>query len=351
MKILIIQQKMIGDVLTSSILFEAIKKQFPNSELHYVINSHTYPVVKENPFIDNFQFFTPEIEHNKNALLNFAKHIKKEKYDVVIDAYSKLSSNLISFYSSAKVKISKYKWYSAFLYSHPIKYVTTSKSNAGLAIENRLQLIKPLGITTQIVKPKIYLTNQELTNAKVYLQSNSINLNSSLFMVNVLGSSNNKTYPLSNMAKIIDTIAIKTKGQILFNYIPNQIDQAKSVYNFCNAETKKHIHFNVFGSNLREFLAITKYCTALIGNEGGAINMAKALNISTFSIFSPWIDKNTWNMFEDGKTHTSIHLKGCKPELYKSKSLKKIKDRASMFYEAFLPELIIPKLNNYLSNL
>ena len=52
MKVLVIQQKMIGDVLTSSILFEAIKIEHPSAELHYLINSHTVPVVENNPFVD-----------------------------------------------------------------------------------------------------------------------------------------------------------------------------------------------------------------------------------------------------------------------------------------------------------
>jgi len=38
MKILVIQIKMIGDVLTSSILFEALRKEFPTAELHYMIS-------------------------------------------------------------------------------------------------------------------------------------------------------------------------------------------------------------------------------------------------------------------------------------------------------------------------
>ena len=54
---------------------------------------------------------------------------------------------------------------------------------------------------------------------------------------------------------------------------------------------QKQIYFDVFGETLRDFLAITYHCDALIGNEGGAINMAKALNVPTFTIFSPWIKK------------------------------------------------------------
>jgi len=41
MKILVIQQKMIGDVLTSSILFEALRTQYKEATLHYLINENT----------------------------------------------------------------------------------------------------------------------------------------------------------------------------------------------------------------------------------------------------------------------------------------------------------------------
>ena len=41
MKILVIQQKMIGDVLTTSLLFELLREKNPEAELHYLINSTT----------------------------------------------------------------------------------------------------------------------------------------------------------------------------------------------------------------------------------------------------------------------------------------------------------------------
>ena len=71
----------------------------------------------------------------------------------------------------------------------------------------------------------------------------------------------------------------------------------------------------------------------------------------TFSIFSPWIDKAGWNIFEDDKYNVSIHLKDIKPELYNDKLLKKTKNRAHLFYKKYLPDFIIPELEKYLKNL
>jgi len=351
MKVLIVQQKMIGDVLTTSILFEALKAEHPDAELHYVINTHTFPVIENNPFIDKFLFVTPEIENSKAKFLTFLKSIKKEKYDAVIDVYSKLSSNLITRFSGSKIKISKKKWYTSHYYTHTYKEAKIPKTNAGLAIENRLQLLKPLcNNVSKRLQPKVYLTLKEIEHAKQFLIKSNIDLSKPLFMISVLGSGETKTYPLQYMANLINVIVEETNGQILFNYIPKQVIEAKTVFNFCNANTKKHIFFDVFGKSLRDFLSITHHCSALIGNEGGAINMAKALSIPTFTVFSPWVLKEAWNMFEDGKKHVSIHLKDVKPNLYDGKSLKDMKNNVHSLYEAFEPRVIIPKLKDYLQH-
>jgi heptosyltransferase-2 len=349
MKILIIQQKMIGDVLTTSILFEALKAEYPDAELHYVINSHTFPVVENNPFIDKFLFVSPEIEDNKSKFLSFLNDIRKENYDAVIDVYSKFSSNLMTKFSGAKIKISKKKWYTSHYYTHTFRETKIPNTNAGLAVENRLQLLQPLcDDFPATLKPKVYLSPKEIEGSKQFLIDSKIDLTQPLFMISVLGSGGNKTYPLPHMADLIDAVVEQTNGQILFNYIPKQKHEAKTVYNFCKHNTKKQIFFDVFGNSLRDFLAITHHCTALIGNEGGAVNMAKALNIPTFTVFSPWILKEAWNMFDNDTTNVSIHLKDIKPELYQGKSLKKMKGEAFSLYDSFPPELIFPKLKVYL---
>lgn len=338
-------------MLTTSILFEALKAEHPNAELHYVINSHTFAVVEHNPFIDKFLFVTPEIEDNRAEFLSFLKGIKKEQYDVVIDVYSKFSSNLMTKFSGAAIKISKHKWYTKYYYTHTFKEATEAKTNAGLAIENRLQLLAP--IVDKIpapIRPKIHLTSEEISASKQLLSDAKIDLSKPLYMISVLGSGANKTYPLPHMAKVIDFIVTQTKGQILFNYIPIQIDEAKTVYNFCTSETKKHIFFDVFGKSLREFLAITYHCTAMIGNEGGGVNMAKALSIPTFTIFSPWIIKEAWNMFEDGKQNVSVHLKDFNPDIVENSSPKELKENYKSLYELIKPSLFIEELEKFLNS-
>ena len=342
---------MIGDVLTTSILFEAIKHKYPNAELHYLINSYTYPVVEKNPFINSFIFFKPEHEKSTLKVFQLGWTLRQQNYDVVIDVYSKLSSNLISFLSKAKLKISLDKGFNNLIYDFRFKSKLRAETNAGLAIENRLQLLKPLNIDdSKIFRPKIYLSDAEKSNAKTLLKSSKINLNLPIIMMSVMGSSLEKTYPFPYMAKIIDRVSSQLpEAQILFNYTPCQAKEAEQIYNLC--QSKSQIYFDVFGKNLREFLAITSHCKALIGNEGGAVNMAKALGVKTFTIFSPWIEKEVWNMFDDRVNHVSVHLKDYKPENYQNvKRYKNLKKDSQRLYKNFRPEYFSDLLGKFIAN-
>lgn len=347
MKVLIIQQKMIGDVLATSILFEAIKHHYPGAELHYVINTHTFPVVENNPFIDKFIFITPEIEDSKTKFFKFLRSCKRKRYDALIDVYGKFSSALISAFTNASTKSAYHKTYTSFIYSDAIKRIKNPQHNASLAVENRMRLLECLDIPFKLYSPKIYLMDLEIEQTKSYLEKNKINLSEPLYMISVLGSSAIKTYPAEYMARLLDFIlATKPNAQILFNYIPKQEKEAKVIFDLCIKKTQQHIFFNVFGNNLREFLSITQHCTALIGNEGGANNMAKALNIPTFTIFSPYLNKENWFGDNENDQHTAVHLAD-----YMDYDIALAKKTPLDYYLKFKPELLLKKLDHFLTKL
>lgn len=341
---------MIGDVLVSTMLCEQLKKNIPDTEIHYLINTNTEAVVTNNPHIDRIIFFTKEYRSSKLLFYKFLKVISNENYDVVIDAYAKLESLLISLFSSAKIRISYDKWYSRSIYTHTFKYITSGNTDLGLAVESRLRLLKPLihESTKKINPPKIYLTDDEILNARSFIENNEVDFTKPIIMMNILGSSSQKTYPISQMAEIIDLIALREDLTIIFNYMPSQFDKAQELYNLCSSKSKAKIKFDLIAPSLRDFLSVLYHCHALIGNEGGAINMAKALNIPTFSIFSPWITQAGWETFKNYGINESVHLNNYKPILINGKSRKQLKKDAHILYAKFKPSFFNEKLANFL---
>lgn len=352
MKILVIQQKMIGDVLVSSLICENLKLNYPKAEIHYLVNRFTIPVIENNPYIDEIVVFEDTYRSSKLKFYHFLKRIKKAKYDMVIDAYGKLESNLITLFSGAKTKISWEKTYSRFIYSDVFKNKIRSTTNAGLAIEDRLKLLKPLNLKTPLKdSPKIYLTEVEIAEAKAKLNHLGIDFLKPIFMIGVLGSNSSKSYPSNYMAEVLDHIVEVAKGQLIFNFAPHQKEEALELYHFCEKSTQNKIYLELTPTLLREFMALTYHCDALIGNEGGAINMAKALGTPTFTIYSPWIDKKAWGSFEDDKKHTSIHLEEVKPEYYKNNSYKDLRAKSKLLYTEFKTDFVLKKLTPFITQI
>src|SRR5690606_16084961 len=182
MKILIIQKKMIGDVLTSSILFEALRKKYPDAELHYLIQPHTLAVVENNPFIDRIVLFDPEKYKGFSGLINFAHEVRAGSYDIVIDVYVKIYSAIITAFTGAKSRISYNKWYTTSAYNKTFQLSKEAKTNAGVAIENRLLLLQGMDNSFPVeIKPKIFLTSEEKIEAKQKLLDAAIELDKPLF--------------------------------------------------------------------------------------------------------------------------------------------------------------------------
>jgi heptosyltransferase-2 len=339
MKALVIQKKKIGDVLTSTVIFEALKEKFPSIELDYLIYPNCEPVVRNNPFIKNVILLDEKTKKNFIKYITFLIFIKKKKYNIVIDVYAKPNSLLIGIFTGAKTKISFEKTYTKLFYTHTISRKINLNTNASVAVEHRMLLLEPLEIKFKEIKPKIFLTSEEKENAKIKLISSGISISKPIIMISAIGSDESKTYNLPYMCKVIEQIAKNNEFQLLFNHMPFQKELAHSLLKLCNQETQNKIFFNIYESDLRKFLALTSHCKALIGNEGGATNMAKALNIPTFTIFAPFVKKIGWNMFENNTTNISVHI----DDYLENDSLNNTEK-----YILFKPELFEDKLKKFI---
>ncbi len=339
---------MIGDVLVSTVICEAIKTAFPLWEMHYMIHPNTLAVVDNNPFIDRIVVFDPQLSGGFLGLVKFGRSLKSEKYDVVIDAYAKLESLIPTLLSRAPNRIGFKKWYSWLFYT---KSVERKEGLLNTAIVHRLLLAKE--VTAMDVKPmfpQIYLSEREREVAAEKIIEN-ISLRKKLFMISVLGSNKKKSLPASQMAETLDFIANQSDATLLFNFMPDQLDEATKIYNLCKPETQAVIELDFYTKSLREFLAILSQCRALIGNEGGAVNMAKALSIPTFTIFSPWINKESWNMLTEQQNHEAVHIADYYPELYQDVNPKKYKGKSNFLYQKLQLNLYSEKLKNFLKQI
>ena len=70
MKFLVIQQKRIGDVLTSTILANNLKKAYPNAQVDFMCYANCVDVLKNNPNISNIIVLEEKVRKNYFSLLH-----------------------------------------------------------------------------------------------------------------------------------------------------------------------------------------------------------------------------------------------------------------------------------------
>lgn len=349
-KILIIQNKRIGDVLISSVIANNYKAKYPDSVIHLMAYDFTHGVIQNNPNIDRIiSINEKELKKFKN-LLRKIREVQKEKYDIIFDPYSKLQSRLICKFGGAKQTVghkSRKKIGNLGYYTHPVDILKVKSQPCGKAIEDRIHLLQQVDTFEHInYEPKIFLTEQEQAfTVPLKYQDKPI------IMLGVLGSTPQKSMPYEYVAQVVDYIASNFYCYILFNYSPNQKSEADTIYNLC--EHKTTIILDVYAPSIRDFAVLMNQCAVLVSNEGGTVHIAKALNKPTFTIFSPYVNKDDWSSFEDGKFHKSVHLLDFVPNAISELTYEKYKEIEKNPRELYLqltPEMIISELKSFLEH-
>lgn len=92
-KILIIRLSSIGDVLQCISVLGGLKKNFPNSEIHWVVRSDIAPILKIDPRVNKIWSF--DKKSGLKGLKQMTKALKRENFTHVYDAHSNIRSNII----------------------------------------------------------------------------------------------------------------------------------------------------------------------------------------------------------------------------------------------------------------
>jgi heptosyltransferase-2 len=347
-KILIIQNKRIGDVLISSVIANNYKAKYPDSIVHLMAYDFTHGVIQNNPNIDKIISINEKELKKIGNLAKMILQVRSEKYDIIFDPYSKLQSRLICKFGGAKQTVghkSRKKIGNLGYYTHPVGILETKTHICGKAIEDRIHLLKQVDTFENInYEPKIFLTEkeQQFRVPEKYQDKKII-------MLGILGSTPQKSMPYEYIAQIVDHIATAFNCYLLFNYAPNQKEEADKIYDLC--QNKSNIILDIYAPSIRDFAVLMNQCAVLVSNEGGTVHIAKALNKPTFTIFSPYINKDDWSSFEDGKFHKSVHLLDFLPNAISDLSYeqnKEIEKNPRELYLKLTPEMIIPELDSFL---
>lgn len=349
MKALIIQYKNIGDVLISSVIANNLKNIYPNSKIDFLCYRKYMGVLQKNPHIDRIITIDSKRIGSLFFLYKYIKLVKSEKYDILIDLSQNLSSVLLTIFSKAKKKYAfTQKIFNGF-YDKTFTKVTEPVTQTCNLLENRLVVLEeflkenPVPIDPQA---RIYLTEQEIADAKEKMLNAGIRFTRPIIMLGVLGSNKQNTWTLGNMAKLIDYIWANYRADLLFNYLPSQYKQVNELLSLLNANTK--VFVQPVGKTVRGYAAFMQNSTLFIGNDSRAVITAKALQKPTFTIYPPYVLRKDVACYENTILHQSVHLQDFLPNLYEDFYQSELRKDSSKFYLMLSNEFVILKVRPFI---
>ncbi|WP_323589004.1 lipopolysaccharide heptosyltransferase I [Aliarcobacter butzleri] len=277
-RIAIIKLSAMGDIIHAMVALQYIKRQYPNLQIDWFVESAFAPILENNPDINEIiKLDLKSIKKDKKEIINQIKLIKKyekNSYDLVIDVQGLIKSAIVSFFlGKSRVGFSKNSTrekLASFFYTKKVD-IAYDKN----AIERNVKVLSQ-ALNFDILKddilnkkPFLFYKNENEVIYE-YLSKDKKNV---LFVIGASWLS--KMYSKEKFAKIINNLdenCLITWGN------EAEKDIADFIANISKAKVLPKLDLN-------SLKAIMSKVDLVIGNDTGPTHMAWALNIPSITLF------------------------------------------------------------------
>ncbi|MDO8509355.1 MAG: glycosyltransferase family 9 protein [Nanoarchaeota archaeon] len=174
-KILVIKNDKIGDMILSTNIFRELRKNYPKARISVIASNSNKPLIEKNKNINDIIVldYPPKIFKDYLNYFNFAKKIRKEKFDIGIDLRGSFYNIFfLLFLGGVKYRIGFYnKFFSKFLLNYSYK---KDRINKHVTFQ-RIDLInKALGTNSKNYWPEIAFDKNDELEVNYFIKRNKL---------------------------------------------------------------------------------------------------------------------------------------------------------------------------------
>jgi lipopolysaccharide heptosyltransferase II len=276
MRILVSRLKFIGDIVLTVPVLEVLRERFPDAYIAYLGDSEGTRLLERNPNLNEI------IPYRFNSFslgeqLRIINVLRRGRFDIAIDLFGNPRSALAIFFSGARMRIGGYFGWRGKLYTHPIRI--NDRLNA---VQFHLRYLEPLGIKENYRRPKIYLSNDEIQEAKLLIEREGVTRNAPLVGFHIGATWPAKVWGPENFAELARYVASETGYKIVITYGP------KDKYYLTEFQNAVKVPVVVIEPQpLRMLAAIIASCDLFVSNDAAPMHISAAVGTPTIGIFGP----------------------------------------------------------------
>ncbi|MBI5555854.1 MAG: glycosyltransferase family 9 protein [Elusimicrobia bacterium] len=271
-KILVIQLRRIGDVLLTTPVLRALRRQFSGAQIDFLVEKPGAEILAANPYINNL------LVYDKKEQLRWIRRIRAAKYDVILDFLGNPRTAWIVGLSGAKYRLGFKRPGRDFVYTEKItpdpvpKYVPAFK----------LDLLKPLGLENKDVDLDLQISASAQERINSFLAKEKIKETDTLIGISPTSRRQARRWLKRGFAESADLLMQKYGAKVIFLWGPGEETYIDDIINLMQNSPLKSPALTI-----TESVALTSKLTLFMGNDNGPMHIAQGLKIPTVVIFGP----------------------------------------------------------------
>lgn len=262
-----------------------LKESFPQAAISYIIEEPYKELVEGNPALSKVIILPKNL--STKEFIKYIRKVRQEKYDVAIDFHGGPTASLIALFSKAKLKIGYRIKYKNFIYD--IKLPREPKKGTFHSVENHINLVKALGITTTYSAPLFLPKTQEaeMKRVKTFLSKNNLN-NSRVIILHISAGNKFRDWGTDNITKLVHLLSEFPNVKIVLV----GACEDKSAEEKILKKSTVPLFSLVDRINLRELKELISRSSLFVGPDSGPMHIAASTSTPIVAYFGPTLPAN-----------------------------------------------------------
>lgn len=282
--ILIVKLSAIGDVIHALPVAHALKVQFPEAKITWVVEPPAYNLLEGNPYIDEIILF----EKKKfKSLAGFAKEIRpfaaklrEKKYDIALDLQGLFKSAAIVWLSQAQKKLGCANMREG---SDRVSTPVIGPHADGHIVERYLDVVRSLGCKVDKAVFSVGITEKDEDLAKKLMAQAGASIENPYVVLAVGTNWPNKRWPTKYFAQLVDWLYNKNIIPVIIG--GGSVDERLAGEIAAAAQIPP---VNLVGkTTLRQLAYVIKKAQVMFGGDTGPVHLGAGLGVPTLMVMGP----------------------------------------------------------------
>jgi ADP-heptose:LPS heptosyltransferase len=276
-KILLIRTDRLGDVILSTPVATALKKNGPELHVTFLVRHYTAEITRRHPHVDE----TLEIDGAEigGDVRGLAQTLRQRQFEAAVMLHPRPSLAWAIWRSGIPLRIGTgYRWYSFFFNRRVFEHRKTAARHEA---EYNLQLLQPLGIRTAEVE--FHFALSQSTREKIDAKLNGLGVGANPIILHPGSGGSARDWPPENFARLADLAHDELGAQAILTGAPTEENLIAAI----QQQTKSPPLSLCSRLTITELAVLCQRAAVFVSNSTGPLHLAVMVGAPVVAFYPP----------------------------------------------------------------